>query len=161
YYRHLDEINAALAKAVAAKDSLDEWIAGREAAARDAEQRVRLEAELAKTEARGKGMRQASQEWHVAESQAKEREAIAAALREKAVLLGQELARVQAWEAAGKTRRLLEEAERLSAIVEAARQERDAAGAVEGEEVAALESLEKERDRLRARIEAAALRVRF
>src|SRR5690606_38649841 len=34
YYRHLDEINAALAKAVAAKDSLDEWIAGREAAAR-------------------------------------------------------------------------------------------------------------------------------
>ncbi len=161
YYRRLDEINAALEQALEAKDSLDAWIAGHESAARDAEQRVRLEAELAAVEAQGKGMRQASQEWPVAESQAKERETLAAALREKAVLLGQELARVQAWEAAGKTRRLLEEAERLASAVETARQERDAVGAVEGEAVSALESLEKERDRLRARIEAATLRVRL
>ncbi len=66
----------------------------------------------------------------------------------------------RAWEAAAKSRRILEEGEKLSVAVAAAKRERDAVGAIDAEAVAAIETLERERERVRARIEAAALRIR-
>jgi DNA repair protein SbcC/Rad50 len=161
YYRRLDELNARLTAASAESESLRQWVETHTAIARDAELRAGLEGRLAQVDARGSGLRQISQEWPVVESKRAEQETLAAQLKEKATSLAAELARARAWEAAGKTRALLEDAEKLNLRVEVARQEKDTAPVVEAAQIESLESLEKERDRLRARLEAASLKVVF
>lgn len=160
YYRRLDELNETLARAAAANEELAGWVERHEPVARDAQQRAFLDAELAGVAAKGKGLKEISLEWPVLASEAAAKESLAASLREKVALLGEELSRVRAWEAAAKSRRILEEGEKLSAAVAAAKQERDAVGAIDAEAVAAIEKLERERERIRTRIEAAELRIR-
>lgn len=160
YYRRLDEVNRRLHEARAAGEDLAAGVARDEEVARDAELRLQLEAELAQVESRGKGLKEVAQEWPVAASQAREREDFATQLRTKAELLGRELARAQAWDSAEKTRRLLEDAARLSAALEAARSELAALGPVDPSSLARLEAKERERDRLRDRLDAARLQVR-
>jgi len=161
YYRRLDDLNARTSAASAESETLRQWVATHTAIARDTEQRAGLEGRLAQVEAKGSGLKQISQEWPVAESKRAEQEALASQLKQKVATLATELERAKAWEAAGKTRALLEEADKRQAQVEAARKERDAAPVVEAAQIESLESLEKERDRLRARLEAASLKVVF
>jgi exonuclease SbcC len=160
YYRHLDEINVALVRATAANEELAGWVGRHEPIARDAQQRAFLEAELAGVAAKGKGLKEISQEWPVLASEAAAQESLAESLRGKVALLGEELSRSRAWEAAAKSRRIVDEAEKLSAAVAGAKAARDAVGGIDAEAVAAIEKLERERERIRVRIEAAALRVR-
>jgi len=161
YYRRLDELNARLSAAAAESEALRTWVESHEAVARDTELRAGLEGRLAQIEAKGTGLKQVSQEWPVAESKRLEQEALAAQLNTKVAALAVELAKAKAWEAAGKSRNLLEEGEKLQTRVEAARKEKETTPAVELSEIESLETLEKERDRLRARLESAALKVVF
>ena len=161
YYRRLDELNRALHSAHLADEELASWVERHEPVAGDAERRLQLEAELARVESRGKGLKEVSQEWPVAVSRHREQASLGASLAEKLVLSGQELVRTRAWEAAGNARRLLAEAEKLGAAITAVRQERESMGAVDPEKLAVLERLDRERDLLRARLESAILRVRF
>jgi len=161
YYRRLDDLNARTSAASAESETLRQWVATHTAIARDTEQRAGLEGRLAQVEAKGTGLKQISQEWPVAESKRAEKEALSAQLKQKVATLATELERAKTWEAAGKTRALLEEADKRQVQVEAARKERDAAPVVEAAQIESLESLEKERDRLRARLEAASLKVVF
>ncbi len=161
YYRRLDELNARLSAAATESESLRTWVESHEAVARDTELRAGLEGRLAQIEAKGTGLKQISQEWPVAESKRLEQETLAAQLNTKAAMLALELGKAKAWEAAGESRRLLEEGEKLQARIEAARKEKEATPVVESGELEALEAVEKERDRLRARLEAAALKVVF
>lgn len=161
YYRRLDAIQADLEKLGDAKSALEEWIARHEPAYRDAEQRQRLEAELGAAEAKGKEVRQVSQQWPVADNRKREVAALLEGLVKKVALLETELARAKAWESVGKTRRLIEEVERFDAALAEAKKEREQGPKVEAQVLAELEQIDRERERLRIRIEAAALRVRI
>lgn len=161
YYRHLDQINARLAEASSESEALRAWVESRSSAARDAERRAGFEAELAKVEAKGAGLKQISREWPVVENKRGEQEARAAHLREKAAALAVELAKAKAWESAAKVRDLLTEAEKLQARIDTVRREKNATVPVEAAQIETLEALEKEGDRLRARLEAASLKVSF
>lgn len=161
YYRRLDEVNVRLAAAASAHESVHAWISGREAAANDADRRGALEGRLAGIAERAKTLRQISQAWPVCESRAKDLEEQAVKLGERTRLLGEELAKAKAWEAAAQGRRRLEGAEKLAAETEAARASLAELGAFDPGALAELERIERERDRLKARLEAASLRVRF
>lgn len=161
YYRRLDELNRALQQAHFADAELATWVERHERIAADAERRLQGEAELAGVEARGKGLKEISQEWPVAASRLGEQTSRVGDLGERGGLLAQELARARAWEAAGNARRLLGEAEKLGSLITSARGEREAMGKVDPEQLAALERIDRDRDRLRARLEAATLKVRF
>lgn len=161
YYRRLDELNLRLQQAHAANETLADWVARHEPVARDAEQRLQLEAQLAGVESRGKGLKEISQEWPVVVNRVQEQEALANQLREKATLLGQELARAKAWDSAEKTRRLLDEAAKLQGALATAKAELAKLGGADPETLARLEANEREHDRLLARLEAATLRVRI
>jgi len=161
YYRRLDELNAAISAAEQSNRNLADWVAEHEEIYRDAEKRAFLEAELAKVEASGKGLKELSQEWPVAVSQRSEREEHAAKRRAAARELAAELAHARAWEAAGKARAQLAEAEKLLDSIRTAQEQRDTIGKAEPSQIEALERIERERGRIRARLEAAVLRVRF
>jgi DNA repair protein SbcC/Rad50 len=161
YYRRLDELNLRLQQAHAADETLADWVTRHEPVARDAEQRLQLEAQLAGVESRGKGLKEISQEWPVVANRVQEQEVLANLLREKAALLGQELTRAKAWESAEKSRRLLEDATKLQSALAAAKADLTALGQIDPESLARLEANERERDRLHARLEAASLRVKI
>ncbi|MBP6783944.1 MAG: AAA family ATPase [Verrucomicrobiales bacterium] len=161
YYRRLDELNVRLGAAAAESDSLKIWVESHEVVARDTGKRAGLEGKLAQVEAKGSGLKQISQEWPVAESKRIEHETLAGQLKGKASALALELANAKAWEAAGKSRTLLEEGEKRFARIVSVRALRDAAPVVEAAQTESLESLQKEQDRLRARLEAARLKVVF
>ncbi len=160
YYRRLDELNEAFTRAVAANEELAEWVARHEAVDRDTQRRAILDAKLAQVEAKGKGLKEISQEWPVLASEAAAKESLASELGKKVGMLGEQLARARVWEAAAKSRQILEEATRRSNSAVAARSECEAIGVIDAEAVAAIEKLERERDRIRNRLDAASLRVR-
>ena len=161
YYRRLDELNGRISAAVAESDALKMWVDSHEAVAIDTTRRAGLEGRLAQVQAKGNGLRQVSQEWPVAESRRGEQEALAIQFREKTAALAVELAGAKAWEDAGKMRGLLEGAEKLRARVELASRAKDEAPRIDAAQIDSLEKLDKERDRLRTRLEAASLKVAF
>src|SRR5690606_28374673 len=142
----LDAIQADLEKLGDVKSALEEWIARHEPAYRDAEQRQRLEAELGAAEAKGKEVRQVSQQWPVADNRKREVAALLEGLVKKVALLETELARAKAWESVGKTRRLIEEVERLDAALAEAKKEREQGPKVEAQVLAELEQIDRERE---------------
>ena len=161
YYRRLDELNLRLQQAHATNETLSEWVTRHEPVARDAEQRLQLDVQLAGVESRGKGIKEIAQEWPVVSTRAQEQEGLLVQVREKTALLEQELTRAKAWESAEKSRRLLEDAAKLQSSLTAAKADLAALGKIDPESVTRLEANERERDRLHARLEAASLRVRI
>jgi len=161
YYRRLDELNAALSAISAETGELAAWVSAHEAIARDARERALVEADLAKVDARGRGLKELSQEWPVASSRIRDLEAQAGSIREKMAQLGGEVGRARAWEAAAKMRRQVEDAEKLDALIATAKAELGQLGSADPGKIAELEGLERERDRLRTRLEAALLKVRI
>lgn len=161
YYRRLDALNAKVHRAHRQNTHLAEWIATHEKVARDAELRLQLEAELAGVESRGKGLKEVSQEWPVVANRVQEQETLLSQAKDKLVHLGQELARAKAWESAEKTRRLLEDAAKIQTALDAAKAELSALGKIDPAAPPRIEAIERERDRLHTRLEAARLRVRL
>lgn len=161
YYRRLDELNTALSAAVRENESLKNWVESHEAVARDTELRSGLEGRLAQVQAKGTGLKQISHEWPVAASKRLDQETLAASLRGKSAALAVELTAARAWEAAAKLRSLLESAEQMQSRLELSRKERDALFEVTAKDIETLETNGREQDRLRARLEAAVLKVSF
>lgn len=161
YHRDLDSVLAALGQSRSRRTGEEEWVTAHAAIARDAIERSGIEAELAKIEARGKGLKEVSQEWPVVASQLAEREKEVAAHAEKVALLGKELEVARSWEAAAESRRILAEAEKLELALAGAKQVREGFGSIDPRQIEKLEQAQRDRERIRMRIEAARLRVRF
>ncbi len=161
YHAEHDALVGRLGHARSRRVREQEWVEAHGAIARDATARAGVEAELAKIEARGKGLKEISQEWPVVASQLGEREKEVEELAGKVTTLGKELDAARAWEAAAESRRILAEAEKLVQALDEARRARDQIGVVDPRQIERLEQLQRERERIRVRIEAARLRVRF
>lgn len=161
FHREHDAAVARVQQARIRRESSQAWVDRHESVARDATERAGIETRLAKIEANGKGLKEISQEWPVVLSKLADREKEAAELDAKVALLGKELEQARVWEAAAESRRILAEAEKADAALAEAREARDRRGPVDPREVDRLEKIQRDRETIRLRLDAAKLRVRF
>lgn len=161
YYHELDDLTVRLSTAASDSETLKRWVETHAAVAADAEKRAVLDGKLAQVVGTEKTLRDISQQWPVAVAKAGDLETRAAGLSQRAKELSTELQQTEAWEAATLNRHTLAQAFAVQGKIDEAAEALGDTTKVEAEQIASLESLDKEGDLLRARLDAAKLGVIF
>jgi exonuclease SbcC len=161
YENQLDALNERIRLAGEELESLKVYVGTKQKLVTDAQQRLRLQADLTVFQGEGSKLKELCQRWPVLEKEVQDSPAALEKLRKKQAALGDELARAQAYESQKEARDRFKQAEKKHEALGKARAALSGFKVVTAEDLQAMEELNLRLAECRAGLKAGKLSLNF